>query len=370
MNKVCHVILGHDRYDPRVFRKECSSLNSVGYDVTLLCSDSLPDETNNGVKIISAKYAPKNKIDELLFAWKKLYTLALQIDADLYHIHEPALLPLAKKLKRKGKKVIFDSHENTVADIKSKRYIPKILRTPISFLYGFLEKKIVEKLDWVITVNPSIVQYFKKFHQNVSLIPNFPIYTESNERLPNENRNVICFAGMVDPLWSIDKILDAIQDVDVKFLCAGRCSEDYLNLLKQKAGYSNTRYFEFMSPKEVRNEIYDKSSIGMCVLQYNDNCNGKEGTLGNTKFFEYMMMGMPIICSDFILWKQIVEKNQCGICVNPEDIQAIKSAIVYLIEHEEEAVKMGENGKRLVKESYNWELLEKELVKVYRRLLT
>ena len=98
--------------DMRVFEKECKSLAKGGFDVTLIgFGEQEKEETIDGVKRISLFCPIKNNIELLLKRNKLTYEAALKVDAEIYHIHEPELLPVGKKLKRKGKIVIFDSHE-------------------------------------------------------------------------------------------------------------------------------------------------------------------------------------------------------------------------------------------------------------------
>jgi len=87
------------------------------------------------------------------------------------------------------------------------------------------------------------------------------------------------------------------------------------------------------------------------------------------KLFEYMAAGLSVVASNFPLWKEIVEGNQCGITVDPLDPKEIAQAIEYLLTHPEEARQMGENGRRAVEEKYNWEMESKKLLGVYSKLL-
>ena len=64
--KVCHITSAHKRYDVRIFFKQCKSLAKHGYDVTLLVSDEKENEEIDGVKIISIKFKPKNRIDRFI----------------------------------------------------------------------------------------------------------------------------------------------------------------------------------------------------------------------------------------------------------------------------------------------------------------
>ena len=83
------------------------------------------------------------------------------------------------------------------------------------------------------------------------------------------------------------------------------------------------------------------------------------------KMFEYMSAGLPVIASNFPLWKEIVEGNKCGLTVNPLSPKEIAEAIRYLLAHPEEARKMGENGRKAVLEKYNWDNESRKLMVFY-----
>jgi len=82
-----------------------------------------------------------------------------------------------------------------------------------------------------------------------------------------------------------------------------------------------------------------------------------------------MATGLPVIASNFLFWKKIIKENKCGLSVNPLNPKEIAVAIKFLIEHPNEAKKMGENGKKAVLKKYNWENEEKKLIKIYQNLL-
>jgi glycosyltransferase involved in cell wall biosynthesis len=88
-----------------------------------------------------------------------------------------------------------------------------------------------------------------------------------------------------------------------------------------------------------------------------------------TKFFEYMAAGIPIICSDFPAWRTLIRENGCGICVNPSDVEAVRSAIKWLINNPDEVHSMGERGRAAVRERYNWHGEAAKLVELYGSLL-
>ena len=82
-----------------------------------------------------------------------------------------------------------------------------------------------------------------------------------------------------------------------------------------------------------------------------------------------MAAGLPVIASNFPLWKEIVEKNKCGICVNPLNPREIAAAINWVLLNPTDAAEMGKNGSTAVLEKYNWEAESCKLIHFYEQLL-
>lgn len=371
--KVCHVTSVHQRYDTRIFYKECASLAKAGYDVTLLVADNKEPETRSGVKIISADFKPKSRWERIFNSSRVMFDYAMKIDADIYHLHDPELLPVGKKLKNKGKKVIFDSHEDVPAQILNKAWIPSTLRKPCSIAYSFYANSILKNMDYIIGVTPHLVEKLRRLNSNVEMISNFPILELCNdeqllqqERTDNAPHNIV-FAGGVTKQWSHEEILQAIERVDVRYKLAGPSIREYIAKLEQYSSWIKVDYCGKIPHEKVK-ELFHESTVGLAVLQYSPNSDGANGTLGNTKLFEYMMAGLPVICTDFKLWKDIVDKWHCGICVNPKDVNAIRHAINYLIHNTEEASNMGNNGRKAVMKEFNWSIDEKKLLHLYKAI--
>lgn len=369
--KVCHLTSVHSIDDGRIFRKECTSLAANGFEVTLIaCGNESFEEIKNGVKRISLNVPVKNRLQRFYKRSKAVYKKALEVDANVYHFHDPELLPVGLKLKRKGKKVIYDSHEDTGELIKSKKYIPVIFRNVIYYFFEKYEKLVAKKFDSIITVTPSIVVKFKKYNRNTYQITNYPIYNRaSNANTPLEMRKDLVFAGLITHAYMFENLFKAIDKANcAKLKLAGRpVTQEYLECLKKLDGWKRTDYFGLISHAEVLN-LYNNSLIGIACLDYIANVGYKEGSLGNNKLFEYMESGLAVICTDFKLWKEIIEKEKCGICVNPYNINEIADAIQFLTDNPEIAIEMGQNGQKAVEREYNWKTQEFELVNIYNNL--
>lgn len=363
--KICHVTSVHSRYDIRIFQKECRSLARNGYEVYLIVNDDKENEVIDGVQIISTGYFPPNRICRFLFSRGKIKKKMKGIDAEVYHFHDPDLLPLANALTRKNKKVIFDSHENVPEQIQDKEWLPKYARKMISIVYSQYEKYSLKKYTAVISVTPHIVERLKKYNKNTIMLTNFPIL--KNEITDRSPKRKICFAGGIDAQWNHDKILEAIVKIkDVTYVLAGSGSREYLGYLKSFKGWEDVEYHGRIPFEKVRS-LYSECLLGV-ALNYSKQVKG-QGTLGNTKLFEYMEAGLPIICTDYTLWKEIMTKNQCGIAVNPLDVPQITEAIRYFLDNPEIAMKMGENGRLAAEREYNWSTQEEKLIALYSTVL-
>lgn len=371
--KICHFTSVHPIYDVRIFQKECCSLAANGFDVTLIaCGDEAFVDVKNGVTCISIHVPIENRMQRFMKRSKVVYKKALEVDADIYHFHDPELIPFGLKLKKKGKKVIFDSHEDIPSDIKSKSYLNPLLRRVLFILYKISEPFIIRKFDGVVSVTPHIIDKLKKNNKNTIQVTNYPVTTNTDQvEIKDEKFQTptIFFAGGVRSLWMHENIIKSLDliNFDIKYLIAGPVSDEYLSKLKQLKSWEKVEYLGIIPHAQV-DVYYSKSHIGIALCDYTEPNGGLMGTLGNTKIFEIMKAGLPIICSDFTLWQQIIDTHKCGICVNPRDVVAISQAIVEMVSNIEESSLMGQNGKMAVLDHYNWRTQEAILIDMYKRL--
>jgi len=363
MIRICHLTSVHKRYDTRIFYKQCRSLAKSGYDVTLLCIDDLGDEVIDGVKIISTEIKIKNPLMRVLKAPRALYKLALLNAAEIYQIHDPELLPVGVKLKRSKKKVIYDSHEDFPCQLLEKEWIPFLMRRVISFSAKIYMNRVLKNFDAVITVTPHIVEKLSLITSKVYLVTNYPILEDVSDEMTLDSymsrENKLCYSGTVYSYSYQEEIIGAIDNIkDIRYIIVGSINNEFLSKLRKVDQSSKVDYLGKVSKTELR-RIYNSVTIGIVLFNYSKNLGGKMGTLGNNKLFEYMLAGLPVICTDFTLWKEIMDKYKCGLYVNPNNTVEIGNAVKYLIDHKNEAYQMGQNGREAITEEYNWKTQEK-----------
>lgn len=367
-NKICHVTSVHNRYDVRIFHKECKSLAQFGYNVTLLVNDNSSDEVKDGINIVSTKYKGSNRYSRMITARRHIRKKMIDIDAELYHFHDPELLPDAKWIKKYGKIVIFDFHENVSQQILFKMWIPRSIRIVISMIYEIYEKRAIKKLDALISVTPQIVNRLKIYNKRTIMITNYPI-NEERYSVNNVKKNrSICFAGGIFPQWNHENIIKAIESIDdIEYILAGSGPDEYINKLRNIEGWTKVNFLGRIPHEKVK-IIYSKAMIGMTLLSNNSQV-GDEGTLGNTKIFEYMEAGLPVICSHNKIWRDIIDKYECGIVVNPDDTIIINNSIQKLLDNPELALHLGNNGRKAIEKEFNWSTQEELLINFYDKLI-
>lgn len=364
--KICHITSVHSVFDVRIFYKECGSLSNAGYEVYLVAPEIL-SQIKNGIQIIGVPNKPANRFYRILFYTKHIYKNALLVNADIYHLHDPELIPFGLMLKKKGKIVVFDSHEDVPNQILSKKWIPLFLRKSVSFLYTMFEHSALSKFDALVSVTPILTKRLLKINLNTYQITNYPII---NEYIDNRiwNRS-LCFAGGITRQWLHVNVISSFNYLpkDISYNLAGNIDPIYMSHLSMNPNWRYVSYKGCLPQKEV-NAFLQKSSIGMALNEYSPNVGYKTGSIGNTKLFEYMSAGIPVVCTDFVLWKEIVYRYKCGICVNPYNTFEIANAIKYLLDNPSVAREMGNNGRKAVEKEFNWKMQEEVLLQMYKDL--
>ncbi|NLD19023.1 MAG: glycosyltransferase family 4 protein [Clostridiales bacterium] len=370
MVKVCHVTSAHTRYDDRIFQKECMSLSKKGYQVHLIVNDDCGDEIIDNVYISSVNVGYNSRKKRIL-AINDILKKALEIDAEIYHLHDPELLAIAKKIKKCDKKVIFDSHEYYYDQIKAKQYLPQILRTIIAKLYYHYETYICKSIDSVVSVCPisengrTFDQFEGRCKKNV-YIANYPVQRNVGEKsYPDEFK--VCYVGGLTYDRGITYLIDACYKAKCKLILAGTFDEkEYKNELERKESFACVEYRGQCNYDEVC-RIYKEASLGAATL-LNVGQYFKANTF-SVKVFEYFQAKLPVMISNYPYAEKINKEHNFGISVKPDDINQMVEAIKYLNNNRDCLSELGNNGFQLYEDKMNWEQESNNLFELYNELL-
>lgn len=360
------VTVGHQRFDTRIWHKQIKSLASYGHEIRFFVADGLGDETVDNIEIIDLGKVPSRSglFFRLKHMLRSLKVMGLN-KGDLIHFHDGFFLPFAILLHFRGCIVIYDVHEDYPRQVLNMRFSP-LVKKALSLSMSFLEFFAGRLFPAIVTATSHIQTRFP--YSKSTVVNNFPLVNELHDAKHSfiDKNDEVAYVGLISKVRGIEPLIEAISRVEgVKLNMAGHFNEkSFEDRIKQKSGWSSVEEYGFVNRKQV-NEILSKSKVG--VVTFLPAPNHIEAQ--PNKLFEYMSAGLPVIASNFPLWREIVEKNNCGICVDPSDPIAISDAIRSLINNPSTAIKMGRNGRNAIKEKYNWDIEKEKLFEVYKKLL-
>jgi len=363
--KIVHLSSVHPAFDTRIFHKECKSLARAGYQVVLIVGHDT-EEIYEDVLIRGFPKAGK-RLQRMMMSTQRIFQMSVKEDARLYHFHDPELIPIGLLLKLRGKTVVYDVHEDVPRQILSKPYIPRVFRSVIARAVEVFENCAAKQFDALVCATPYITKRFQAQGCNAININNYPITTELHTPQLDwsQKKQVVCYVGGITPIRGIYEMVKAIGQTDARLLLAGKFSSpDQRQQAVALKGWENVSELGQLDRPAVA-EVLTQARAGLVVLHPTVNYMDALPV----KMFEYMSAGLPVVASNFPLWRDIVEGNDCGICVDPLDVLAIRDAIQYLLDHPKETQRLGENGRRAVEEKYNWESEAMKLQSLYEELV-
>lgn len=368
---VAHLTPHRYAFEPRTFF-ECESLAAAGFEVVLVAPHE-GDVVRNGVRVLGLpRY--RNRLDRVtrlafLCVWR-----ALREKPAIFHLHEPDLLPWGLLLRLLGKQVIYDVHEDYATAALVRPWIPVWARRPLARLVDLMTA--VARWSFHIVIAE---KYYARLFPGGLEVLNYAKLEEFGDLLdcprafPEEGGpHLLYTGGITDSRGGRHhlRLLEALPE-DAAMLIIGHCGMADLAAELRRAAARDPRLelrideSDWIPHEEIVAAYRRPWTAGIALFPDTPHYREKE----LTKFFEYMAAGLPILCSDFPVWRELVEGNGVGICVDPEDPEAAAEAALWLHAHPAEARAMGKRGRRLVRERFNWESQAEVLVDFYRRIL-
>ncbi len=368
--KICHITTVHRLSDARIFDKECKSLACAGYETILI----VQNDAHTIIDGISIKALPETKerfTRISRFPWH-IFKIILSEHPNVCHFHDPELIPLGLLCKIIGKKVIYDVHEDYPLSLLSnnRAWIRPKWRNFFSFCVSFFERLGGRYFDGIITATPTIANHFPP--SKTITIRNYPILNKLsaiNSASRNSEQPQVIYMGNLSAVRGISEMIRAVEIAapftGVRLAIAGLFdSHSYEEYIKNLKGWQHVDFLGWQSRDEIAKTLAT-SRIGLVVI------HPMQEYLSSypTKIFEYMRAGLPVIASDFPLWRNFVSKVGCGLLVDPLNPEDIAEAIIWLIKNPQEAENMGKRGMKAVKEKYNWDMEKKKLLTFYEKIL-
>jgi glycosyltransferase involved in cell wall biosynthesis len=367
--RVVHLTSVHEAADTRIVHKECTALAESGYDVVLVaqgpCVPMPP-----GVRHHSVPRA-RNRLDRVLRTVPAVLRAALSERASVYHLHDPELVPVGLLLRLRGARVFFDVHEDIVLDIGTKPWIPRPMRGFVASVAATVLRLVERGFSAIVPATPSIAKSFTRGRTVV--VRNYPrledLVAQDGGARFNDRPLEVIYLGAITRVRGVGEMIDAIGQPSIppyaRLVLAGAFEDAATRTFAASLpGWRRTRAVGFLRRDQL-GEALSRARAGLLVLQP---FASFEDSLP-TKMFEYMGAGLPVIASKFLRCREVLERYECGILVDPRDSAEIAEAIRTVLLYPLQAQQMGERARLAVRDRFEWKTEAKSLVGLYEAVL-
>lgn len=371
--RICHVCNAHSVDDARVFHRACCELARAGYEVHLLAQGKGTNVYEENGVIIHPLPEPGNRRQRYTRA-SSVARLAAALRPNLFHVHEPDLLGAV--ISGAGSQpVIYDVHESYLDVLNENNWMPTWIKPVARIAWDRWERRLVRRCAGIVTVTETIAKRYRNLNKNVCVVSNFPDW-EGMDQLDHVQRDgaTCVMAGTLYSSNGLSKILRALallkqRGLHIRLSLAGNASDGFLLSLWNEAEALGVRkqveYHGILSRKEAL-LFQKKAGIGLVVYQPLLHC---VNSLPN-KLLECMALGVPVVYSNFPNYREIAATAGAGIMVDPTVPEQIADAIETLVRNPDVARRMGEAGKRAVREQFNWGTERVKLLRLYHEILS
>ncbi len=361
------------KHDSRVL-KEASSLSRAGYRVVIIAvhDRSVPKfEDLEGVivkrLVLMMSRFRRNKLTSVLKHLEFLLRAGIEVrNADIIHCHD--IKPLvagvvAKYIYMGRKKLVYDAHEHE-SEVKWLKGFEKQL-------VAWQERLLIRFADHVITVSGSIARDYRQRYaiKEPSLVLNAPVLssTEKTDILKSTlgisaGKKVFLYQGALDSGRGIELLLEVFFDAPEQSVVVFMGYGPLATYVESCSATSEAVFYIPAVPPEALLNYTSSADYGLSLIE--DVCLSYRFCLPN-KIFEYMMVGVPVLCSNLPEMAKVITETGTGVVVDDYDEASIKVAAKKIISMDRGKLV---DACHAAKDTYCWERQEEVLLGVYSSL--
>ena len=372
--RIAHLTISHGPFDVRIFQKEARTLAAAGHEVHVMTPGPAPAFAHGiHLHVLPDVGGPSAYFWRVWRRAPSILRAAKAVDADVYHLPDPALIPVALLLQRRGAKIVYDAHEDRPRQARTKYRAEgrPIVGAVSSLLWRVLEAVGKRRFDGFAAVTPTIAATYPP--GKTVVLANYPQLGEFASLRPtpyDERPNDILYCGSLNRFRSIHRAVEAIglvaPELGARLVLIGgfkRAHPGYQEELERLDG-SGRVVFAGHKPRAEVVEALGRARVGLTMLSARPE---HVDAMGN-KTFEYMAAGLPVIAPDFPVWREVVADIGAGLVADSEDPAALAAAMEALLRDPERAQAMGRRGAEAVATTYNWQSEGAKLTALYEGL--
>lgn len=372
MISICILTTAHPPFNHRVFHKEARTLKAAGYDVTVIAPVKNA-QTVDGIRVLPT--GASRAVPERWVALPYVARLAAKRDADVYHFHDPELLPVGLLLaSTTSGTVIADVHEYFSKEIHDREWIPEAIAPLMSTIGPPVYRTLSKRLDAIVAATDGIAdRYQTEEGPQVVTVQNFPRTSTltSKEPVDHDHGYLLVYVGYLSPSRGLEQMIDVTGRLRDRGMDVGlRLVGDFENESARERCMTGIKKFDLDDRVSIEgyveySQIMDylvTADLGLALLdpeRYDLNVP--------TKIFEYMYAGLPVVATPTSLIREYLS-NDCGVLV-PYGVPSVQADIIEgLLTDSERRHKMANIGRDQVENKYNWEVEQSTLLNLYESL--
>lgn len=368
MNKVriLHVSTAHPCQDPRLAYRVIPSL-APHYDLTA----ALPHVSTGYRNGVDYRWLPKFRrlLFRVLVSQPFVLWYAFRLRPQLLHIYDPELLPLARLIQLAlSIPVLYEVHEN----LHKKKHEKATNQGAVFMWLFFLFDAMAQRRFHLIFTEHRYLDTYTNLAKPYAVIYNYPrlsfLDVFRSPYTPNQQEPIFFYIGWISFERAIDTLVAGLVLLkkrhplfQVHLFGERTCTDDQLKELPGFASVQNNLHFHGYADQKKALSYTSQCTAGLALLK----AVGDYPDSYTTKMFEYMALGLPVITSNFPLYRHVVERHQCGLCVDPTDPVQLADALTFLIENPAQSYDMSQRGRRAVETEYNWKSEAHKLLRFY-----
>lgn len=362
---VCHVTTAHRADDVRIFERECRSLAESGhYEVHLIAPGRMPP----GTSVIDHQIPlpPSNRLGRLAIARFRARNAVRKVPADLYHFHDPELIPVAVSLAKAGRSVVWDAHEDyftQIEDPSSRAWIPRPLRSPVEAYFRSALADVDANSAGVVAATQTIASRYR--NPLTTVVGNEARLSDFAAASPSYQSRQVLFTGMASPNHLFRATCEAVaRNPELTLAVGGRnvpqSERDFAESLLE----SRVRFLGWLDRSSLVAEI-DRSVVGLAT--YADIPAYETGT--STKLFEFMAAGLPVVSTPNPRNREIVEGSNSGLVMQDFSRESLENALTELVSSNSVWTEKSRSGLTYVAQSGGWKESESAMLALYAEIL-
>jgi glycosyltransferase involved in cell wall biosynthesis len=361
---VLHVATNHRWNDNRVNYRECQTLAEHGYAVTLLARGTNVDPPAEGP--VDVRAVPGLRLRGRFFiAPLRAIRLALKLKATIVHLHDADLAVSVPVLRVLRKTVIWDAHEDFPDQVTNSSGGTSLRRLFLR-IWAHGAVRLGGMASAVVVATEKIAERYPQ--RKVRIVHNYPP-VDPDEVLPTSagRANAVVYVGGMSEVRGTHVMVEAVMHADWpvgwKLVVAGSGDQRLLASLSDPAVADRISFLGQVPPQAAR-LLLREARVGLVPFQ---DTPAHRFSLP-TKMFEYFEAGLPVVASDFPLWRSIIGVNDCGRLVDQTSPAAVAAAVAEYARDEGLCSRQGGNARRMAVDEYNWAREGRTLVDLYDKL--